>query len=216
MTITLSPRNIALSVLAVTLLGWLLWPAGDPLWPVAKLPQAPTRVVVFGDSLTTGYQLHDAQKSFPLQLGRRLGLPVQVEGINGCTLPAGEERLERLDFGPPCLVLVCLGGNDQLRGVDPKRSAAALEAILGRLRAKGHAVAFVEVLAPFSGRKKEWRRICREQQVALAPDVMDGFFSDPEKMQPDNIHPNEIGCALLAERTHRALLRFGLLEGSKP
>lgn len=211
MTITLTPLRLILYAFVLGLLAWLLWPAGDPLWPVAKLEKAPTRLVVFGDSLTTGYNLREAQAAFPLELGRRLGLPVRVEGMNGCTLPQGAERLGSLDFGEPCLVLVCLGGNDQLKSVPQERSCAALEAILQRLRAQGHAVIFAEVLAPFSSRSEAWRRICREQQVALAPDLMDGLFSDTERMQADNIHPNELGCALLAERSHKALLRFGLV-----
>lgn len=211
MTITLTPLRLILAALVISLLTWLLWPAGDPLWSVAKTASAPSRLVVIGDSLTTGYKLNDPQKTFPLELGRRLGLPVQVEGVNGSTLSEGAKRLDQLILGEPALVLVCLGGNDQLRQVPHDHSNAALTSILQRLRAQGHAVAFVEVLGPFGGaRSKSWRQICRDQQVALIPDAMDGILSD-ETLKIDDIHPNEAGCALLAERSLKALRHFGLV-----
>ena len=216
MTITVTPLRLILAAVVVGLLAWLLWPAGGPRWPVAKLAQAPSRLVVIGDSLTTGYKLGDPQKSFPLELGRRLGLPVQVEGINGCTLSQGSERLDSLKLGDPALVLLCLGGNDQLQVVPQEISNAALKSILQRLRAQGHSVAYVEVLSPVGGaRSKAWRQICQEQQVAVIPDAMKNMFLDPKLMTDDNIHPSEAGCSLLAERSLKSLRHFGLIPEEK-
>src|SRR5688572_6894059 len=107
----------------------------------AAAQERPIRIVAFGDSLMAGYQL-GMKDAFPAQLERVLkakGLNVQVAnaGVSGDTTSGG---LSRLDWSVPDgtdAVIVELGANDMLRGVDPKVTRAALEQIVSRLKARG-------------------------------------------------------------------------------
>ncbi|MEY3749428.1 MAG: hypothetical protein RLZZ449_1322, partial [Actinomycetota bacterium] len=102
---------------------------------------APIQMVVLGDSLSAGYLLpQDA--AFPAVLERALraqGIAVEITnaGVSGDTSRGG---LERLDWAVPDgtqAVLLELGANDMLRGIDPERTKEALDAIIMRLKSRG-------------------------------------------------------------------------------
>src|SRR5690606_27415653 len=114
-----------LIVTAVILVSWFALPKNEMQ---ALAAERPLRIVALGDSLTAGYGL-SAQDSFPAQLERALkakGHAVEIEnaGVSGDTASGG---LARLDWAVPDgtdAVIVELGANDMLRGVDPKTTRA--------------------------------------------------------------------------------------------
>ena len=117
----------------------------------AQKPQ-PVRIVVLGDSLVAGFQLK-ASDAFPAQLERALkakGHAVEVinAGVSGDTTASGLERLrwavpERTDA-----VILELGANDALRGLDPERAKANLDKIITTLKAGGAEVLLAGMIAP--------------------------------------------------------------------
>src|SRR3954451_15000653 len=120
--------------------------------PAAAAPGRPLRIVVLGDSLSAGYGL-PRSAAFPEVLERALkarghDVAIANAGVSGDTTTGG---LERLDWSVPegsDAVIVELGANDMLRGVDPKIPRAALEQILKRLKARNTAVMLCGMLAP--------------------------------------------------------------------
>lgn len=118
----------------------------------AAASAAPFKIVAFGDSLTAGYGL-PASAAFPSVLERELrarGWDVRVAnaGVSGDTTAGG---LARLDWSVPKdarAVIVELGANDALRGLDPRGTAAALETIVSRLKGRGQAVFLAGMAAP--------------------------------------------------------------------
>src|SRR5215470_19588755 len=105
--------------------------------PVAVAADQPVKMVALGDSLTAGFNL-PASAAFPARLERALrakGYAVEVAnaGVSGDTASGG---LARLDWSVPNgtdAVIVELGANDMLRGVDPNIPKAALDQILQQL-----------------------------------------------------------------------------------
>lgn len=179
----------------------------------------PLLVLALGDSLTAGYGL-GAGKAYPELLQARL----RAEGFNARVINAGVSGdttgngLARLDWAleeKPDLAIVALGANDGLRGLDPARSEANLDAILSKLRAKGVILLLAGMYAPrnmgpdfvraFDGM---YPRLAAKHQAALYPFLLDGVAGDPNLNLPDGLHPNEAGAALIAERLYPALLRL--------
>lgn len=168
------------------------------------------RLVVLGDSLSAGYQLPRGA-AFPEQLQWRLnkdGHQVQISnaGISGDTSAAG---LARLDWSVPKgtdAVIVELGANDALRGIDPARTRENLDRIIARLKKRNIAVLLAGMEAPRNmGRKyvrafgRIYRELARKHDVLLYPFFLKGVALRPQYLLPDGLHPNEKGVAVMVK-----------------
>jgi acyl-CoA thioesterase I len=172
---------------------------------------APCRIAVLGDSLTSGYGLA-LEEGFPAQLQARLrqaGYACEVldAGVSGDTSAGGRARLDWMLADQPTHVIVELGGNDALRALPPEQMEANLDAIVGRLRDEGVAVLLAGMLAPPNlGRRygdafeAVFPRLAERHGVPLYPFFLDGVAGDPELTQPDGVHPTADGVALIVER----------------
>ncbi|HEY9038608.1 MAG TPA: arylesterase [Roseovarius sp.] len=176
------------------------------------------RVMAFGDSLTAGYGL-PRDDGFVAQLGvwlRENGTPggVTVRLINasvsGSTAAGGVRRIDWALGDAPDAMIVELGGNDLLRGVDPAGTRANLERILSKAAEEDIEVLLVGLIA-----KDNYGPEYREAFNAIYPDLAekygtvlmrDFFAALPEAMdqqlpyiQADGTHPNAKGVALIVQ-----------------
>ena len=170
-------------------------------------------VVVLGDSLTAGYGLPPEQGFVP-QLQAWLvtqGQDVEVEnaGVSGDTTAGGLSRLDWSLSPDTDALIVNLGGNDLLRGIDPASSAANLDRILRAAQERGLPVLLVGLKALNNygpAYKAEFNAIypalAAKFAVPLYPDYFgplkssgDQTMSLAKYMQPDGLHPNAEGVA---------------------
>jgi len=169
------------------------------------------RIVVLGDSLSAGFGLA-APDALPAKLERALkakGLPVQVEnaGVSGDTAAGG---LARLDWSVPDgtdAVILELGANDALRGIDPDTVRANLDAMIGKVAASGAKLLLAGMRAPPNWGNAYQKRfdalypeLAKAHGVALYPFFLDGVAMEPSLNQPDGLHPNARGVAALVDR----------------
>jgi len=169
------------------------------------------KLVAFGDSLTTGLGLPQAV-AFPARLSQALkkkGLAVEVAdaGVSGDTASAG---LARLDWSIPQgtdAVIVELGANDALRGVDPKVTRGALDAILKQLKERNIAVLLAGMRAPRNlgedyAKKFDaiYPELAAAHGVPLYPFFLDGVAADAKLNQRDGIHPTADGVDVIVAR----------------
>ena len=168
-------------------------------------------IVAFGDSLSAGYGLVEAD-SFPVRLEaalRAAGLDTRVinSGVSGDT-PAGGRA--RLDWSLPeqiDLVIVELGANDGLRGIDPAETEANLDAILRTLASRNIRVLFTGMLAPPNlGREYAaafdalFPKLAARHDVVFYPFFLEGVAAERSLNQPDGIHPNAAGVDRIVMR----------------
>ena len=193
---------------------------------LAAFPAAaePLKLLAFGDSLVAGYGLAPGF-AFPAQLERALlakGHNVRVinAGRSGDTTAAGRSRLEWSLAEKPDAVILELGANDALRGLDPGRAYDNLDAILTRLRAEGLPVLLAGMLAlrnlgPEYQAEFEsiYPRLSEKHGVALYPFFLEGVALDPALNLPDGLHPNGRGVAVIVERILPDVIR--LLEKAR-
>jgi acyl-CoA thioesterase-1 len=178
----------------------------------------PIRILAFGASIIAGYGL-EAQDALPAQLEKALrarGVPATVinSGVSGETSAGGLARLDWALADDPDLVIVDLGGNDALRGLDPQATEANLDAIVARLKQEGRGVLIAGMLAPpnlgadyAAAFNAVFRDVAERHDVALYPFILDGVVMDPQLNQEDGIHPNAAGVKVIVERMLPAVLQ---------
>lgn len=169
----------------------------------------PLTIVALGDSLTAGFGL-DPGKGFPAQLQAALkaeGLDVTVldAGVSGDTTSGGLARLD-WSIGPEAdAVILELGANDALRGLDPATTRKNLEDILARLRARNLPVLLAGMLAPpnlgeeYGAAFKKVFDDLGETDVIFYPFFLEGVAADPALNQPDGLHPTAEGIAIIVK-----------------
>lgn len=170
-------------------------------------------VVAFGDSLFAGYQL-GATEGFVPRLQEELGqagLDVDVHNaaVSGDTSAAGRQRLGFMLDGlkrKPDLLLLELGANDMLRGLEPAQTRANLTAILEELERRDiDAILVGMVAAPNLGDEYAaefnpiYPDLASQFDVPLYPFVLEGVIGNPSLLLPDGIHPNAKGVELIVD-----------------
>ena len=187
-------RSIATALLSILLAG------------AAPAPERPL-VLAFGDSLTAGYGL-DAGLGFAPQLQamlRRHGIAAQVVdgGVSGDTSEAGKARLGWTLDGlrrKPDLVIVELGANDMLRGLDPALTRSNLDAILAELDRRKIRVLVVGMRAApnldpayVSRFEAIYPELAKRHRTALHPFFLEGVAGQKGMIQQDGMHPTFAG-----------------------
>ena len=188
--------------------------------PRAALAVAtPPRILAFGDSLTAGYGL-PWEAAFPTRLQAQLaaaGIVTKVinGGVSGDTTAGGVARLDWALAGKPDFVLLELGANDGLRGIDPKVTYANLDTMLTRILASGAKVLLCGMKAPpnwGSDYRAEfdaiYPRLAEKHKVPLYPFFLDGVVLDQALVQPDGLHPNAKGVDVIVGRILPAVERL--------
>lgn len=178
------------------------------------LAAAEPTIVFLGDSLTAGYGLQNpATEAYPALIQEKLraaGLPHRVvnAGISGDTTAGGLRRLNWLLRQPVDVLVIALGGNDGLRGLDPAVTSANLQGIIDRTRAKYPAARLVLAgMQMPANMSEEFTRTYREifpelakaNNIALIPFLLEGVGADPALNQPDLIHPTAEGQKRIAD-----------------
>ncbi len=192
-------RRAFLQLSAALLLEALSFPA----WSAAQ-ETPPLKIIAFGDSVVAGYGLA-ADAAFPAVLEKTLraeGYHVTIinAGVSGDTASGGEARLDwALGDGADGVILE-LGGNDMLRGVDPEVTKAALDAILAKLKARNIKVLIVGMKAlPSLGQEFKTRfdaiypGLAKKYEAPLYPHFLEGVIDEPALKLADGLHPNPAG-----------------------
>jgi acyl-CoA thioesterase I len=211
--------GMLVSVIAVT--GGAL--AQAPEAAVAK----PIKMVVLGDSLTAGFGL-PANAAFPEQLKKALskrGIAVEMvnAGVSGDTSSGGRDRLDWSVPQGTKAVIVELGANDALRGVDPAVTRAALSDILTRLKARNIAVLLCGMYAPPNYGADYARRfnaiypdLAKSFGVPLYPFFLEGVATIARLNQADGLHPTAEGVEVMVQNILPSVEAFlGTISGQR-
>lgn len=168
----------------------------------------PVRLVALGDSLTAGYGLGPGEGFVPkLQAALKAkGRDVTVAnaGVSGDTASGGADRLDWSVPDGSDGVLVALGANDMLRGVDPRTTRKALTRIVDRLEARKIPAMLAGMraapnLGPDYGKSFEsiYRDLAAQRGLVLYPFFLDGVAGDRALNQGDGVHPNARGVDIM-------------------
>src|SRR5580692_8097281 len=170
----------------------------------------PIKMVVLGDSLSAGLGL-PAPSAFPERLQKALkakGIAVDMinAGVSGDTASGGRDRLDwSIPMGTDAVILE-LGANDALRGIDPAVTRAALSDILTRLKARKIRVLMCGMVAPpnygsdYAARFNSiYPDLANSFGVPLYPFFLEGVAADARLNQADGLHPTAEGIDIIVK-----------------
>ena len=181
--------------------------------------ETPAKSVVFlGDSLTAGLGVQPSE-AFPALVAEKIraaGLPFEVQnaGLSGDTSAGGLRRIEWLLQRPIDILVIELGANDGLRGLELKSMKANLQAVIDKTKAKNPQVKIVLAgmqvppnLGPeyASGFQRVFAELARENNATLIPFLLEGVGGHRELNQQDLIHPSPAGHRIIADLVWRTL-----------
>jgi acyl-CoA thioesterase-1 len=193
----------------------------------AAAGEKPVKLVAFGDSLTAGYGVA-ADAAFPARLQAALrarghAVTVVNAGVSGDTASGG---LDRLDWSIPDdadAVIVELGANDALRGIDPETTRKALDRIVARLQEKGISVLLAGMRAPpnmgadYAARFDAlFAAVAQARKVPLYPFFLDGVAGERGLNQADGMHPLAAGVDVIVARILPAVEALLASAAAKP
>jgi acyl-CoA thioesterase-1 len=187
----------------------------------------PIRMVVLGDSLSAGLGL-SASSAFPQQLQKSLkanGIEVDMinAGVSGDTSSGGRDRLDwSVPEGTEAVILE-LGANDALRGIDPKVTRAALTDILTRLKARKIAILLCGMVAPpnygsdySASFNAIYPDLAKSFDVPLFPFFLQGVATDATLKQADGLHPTAEGVEVIVKNILPVTKAFlGAISGQR-
>jgi acyl-CoA thioesterase I len=209
-------------------LGMLLTATGTAFAPTVAAGQTrPIKMVVLGDSLSAGLGL-SAASAFPARLQKSLeakGIAVDIinAGVSGDTTSGGRDRLDwSVPEGTEAVILE-LGANDALRGIDPRVTRAALADILTRLKARRIAVLLCGMVAPpnygtdYAARFNAiYPELAKSFGVPLYPFFLEGVATDARLNQADGLHPTAEGVDMIVKNILPTVEAFlGTISGQR-
>lgn len=203
--VLMTPQVVFSRALVNVLAGLLLLAGGLSVAASADAGK-PIRIVAFGDSLTSGYGLRQSQ-AFPVQLQKELrarGLNVSVNnaGVAGDTTAAGLARFDWAIGDDVDAVILELGANDALRGIEPKVTRENLQKILTKLQARGIPVLLTGMRSPANWGETYsddfdaiFPTLAKEHALLFYPFFLEGVVLNAKLNQDDGMHPNPKGVA---------------------
>ncbi|WP_345162553.1 arylesterase [Nibribacter koreensis] len=184
----------------------------------APAPAKTKNILFFGNSLTAGYGLTQAE-AFPAIIQQKmdsLGLPYKSinAGLSGETTAGGKSRIDWLLRQPVDVFVLELGANDGLRGIPPTETSKNLQAIVDKVKAKYPEAKLVmlgmEVPPNMGGAYASqfrviFREIAEKNDMTLVPFLLEGVAGIRALNQGDGIHPTVEGQKILANNVWEAL-----------
>jgi acyl-CoA thioesterase-1 len=174
------------------------------------------RIVAFGDSLTAGLGVAQ-EEAYPARLQRRLderGLRYRVinAGVSGDTTAGGLRRVDWVLKSRPEFVILELGGNDGLRGLNLRQTKANLAEIIQRCQAASVKVILAGMKLPpnygadyTKGFEAIYPALAKQYRLTLIPFFLDGVAGSASLNQADGIHPTSEGYRIIADKVLEAL-----------
>ncbi|MDO9079863.1 MAG: arylesterase, partial [Desulfuromonadales bacterium] len=156
-------------------------------------------ILAFGDSLTYGTGA-GREESYPAILASLTGRKVVNAGVPGEVSAEGRDRLTTvLDETQPALLLLCLGGNDFLRRLDPAQVKVNLRAMVQSAKERGIPVFLIAVPTLGLGLQVPplYEELAREEDLPVEREILAKILGD-SKLKSDPIHPNAAGYRQLA------------------
>ncbi|GJM27947.1 MAG: hypothetical protein DHS20C17_05820 [Cyclobacteriaceae bacterium] len=175
-------------------------------------------ILFFGNSLTAGFGL-EPEYSFPSLIQQNLdslslSFKVINAGLSGETTASGVNRIEWVLREPVQIMVLELGANDGLRGIDPAETSKNLQKIVDLAQAKHPEIKIIlagmeappNMGASYIERfRAVFSDLAKQNNLPLIPFLLEGVAGEPELNLDDGIHPNEQGHKIVADNVWEVL-----------
>ena len=176
------------------------------------------KIMLYGDSLMAGYGLTQNENLSSVLPSKFNLTESQLQIINasvsGNTSSNGLARLDWSLEDKPNIVILCLGANDMLRGIDPKLTKQNLNQIIEKMIQNGSKVILAGMRSPESmGQNYQqefdliYQELAEEHEVIFMPFLLEGVALEKDYLQSDYKHPNALGVKIMASNLYPYILK---------
>ena len=176
------------------------------------------KIMLYGDSLMAGYGLTQNENLSSVLPSKFNLAESQLQIINasvsGNTSSNGLARLDWSLEDKPNIVILCLGANDMLRGMDPKLTKQNLNQIIEKMIQNGSKVILAGMRSPESmGQNYQqefdliYQELAEEHEVIFMPFLLEGVALEKDYLQSDYKHPNALGVNIMASNLYPYILK---------
>ena len=176
------------------------------------------KIMLYGDSLMAGYGLPQNENLSSVLPSKFNLAESQLQIINasvsGNTSSNGLARLDWSLEDKPNIVILCLGANDMLRGIDPKLTKQNLNQIIEKMIQNGSKVILAGMRSPESMGKNYqqkfdliYQELAEEHEVIFMPFLLEGVALEKDYLQSDYKHPNALGVNIMASNLYPYILK---------
>ena len=176
------------------------------------------KIMLYGDSLMAGYGLPQNENLSSVLPSKFNLAESQLQIINasvsGNTSSNGLARLDWSLEDKPNIVILCLGANDMLRGIDPKLTKQNLNQIIEKMIQNGSKVILAGMRSPESmGQNYQqefdliYQELAEEHDVIFMPFLLEGVALEKDYLQSDYKHPNALGVNIMASNLYPYILK---------
>ena len=176
------------------------------------------KIMLYGDSLMAGYGLTQNENLSSVLPSKFNLAESQLQIINasvsGNTTSNGLARLDWSLEDKPNIVILCLGANDMLRGIDPKLTKQNLNQIIEKMIQNGSKVILAGMRSPESmGQNYQqefdliYQELAEEHEVIFMPFLLEGVALEKDYLQSDYKHPNALGVNIMASNLYPYILK---------
>ena len=175
------------------------------------------KIMLYGDSLMAGYGLNQ-NENLSSALTAKFNLKETAvliinASVSGNTTSNGLARLDWSLGESPNIVILCLGANDMLRGIDPKYIKENLNTMISKINKSGSKVILAGMRSPKSmgGIYQQrfdqmYREIAEEHDLTFMPFLLEGIALEKKYLQNDDKHPNALGIQVMANNLYPYIL----------
>ena len=176
------------------------------------------KIMLYGDSLMAGYGLTQNENLSSVLPSKFNLAESQLQIINasvsGNTSSNGLARLDWSLEDKPNIVILCLGANDMLRGIDPKLTKQNLNQIIEKMIQNGSKVILAGMRSPESmGQNYQqefdliYQELAEEHELIFMPFLLEGIALEKDYLQSDYKHPNALGVNIMASNLYPYILK---------
>ena len=174
-------------------------------------------IMLYGDSLMAGYGLNQ-NENLSSALTAKFNLKETAvliinASVSGNTTSNGLARLDWSLGESPNIVILCLGANDMLRGIDPKYIKENLNTMISKINESGSKVILAGMRSPTSMGEiyqqrfdQMYREIAEEHDLTFMPFLLEGIALEKKYLQNDDKHPNALGIQVMANNLYPYIL----------
>ena len=176
------------------------------------------KIMLYGDSLMAGYGLNQ-NENLSSALSSKFNLSeskVQIinASVSGNTSSNGLARLDWSLEDKPNIVVLCLGANDMLRGINPELTKQNLNNMIEKMVKNGSKVILAGMRSPESMGKNYqqkfdliYQELAEEHDVIFMPFLLEGVVLEKDYLQSDYKHPNALGVNIMANNLYPYILK---------
>ena len=183
----------------------------------ASFGEQQIKILLFGDSLMAGYGLTKSE-NLATELGAKFdknGITVKIfnASVSGNTSNDGQARLDWSLGDNPDVVVLCLGANDMLRGIDPALTKNNLNTMIVKIKENGATVVFAGMRSPESmgeDYQSQFDRLyvdlAQQHDLIFMPFLLEDVALEAKYLQRDFKHPNALGITIIADNLYPYLV----------